>query len=103
YRGIHVVPTWDGTMFEALMVSLFVPEADWAPRSWGANHPLYVRAQIEYGLNDARLGYWGHSAACAPVIGYGTYGVPALGVGTHDDRSIPPRIGIVAPYASFLA
>ena len=48
------------------MVSLLVPEAEWAPRSWGTNHPLYVRAQIEYGLQDAQLGYWGLSAASAP-------------------------------------
>ncbi len=47
YREMQFVPTWDGTMFEALMVSLLVPEAEWAPRSWGTNHPLYVRAQID--------------------------------------------------------
>ena len=41
-RGLRLVPSWGG-MFEALMVSLFVPEAEWAPESWGVNHPLYVR------------------------------------------------------------
>ncbi len=103
YRGIELVPTWDGTMFEALMVSLLVPEADWAPRSWGANHPLYVRAQIEYGLNDARLGYWGLSAAATPGGGYGAYGVAALGVRTHAEQGSRPREAVIAPYASFLA
>jgi hypothetical protein len=44
YRGMRIVPSWGGSMFEALMVTLFVPEACWAPRSWGVNHPLYVRA-----------------------------------------------------------
>ena len=71
YRAMQFVPTWDGTMFEALMVSLLVPEAESAPGSWGANHPRYVRAQIEYGLHDAQLGYWGLSAASAPDGGYG--------------------------------
>jgi hypothetical protein len=103
YRGIQLVPTWDGTMFEALMVSLLVPEADWAPRSWGTNHPLYVKAQIEYGLRDAQLGYWGLSASCTPGGGYGAYGVAALGVRTHGEHSTRPRQGIIAPYASFLA
>ncbi|MEA2566376.1 MAG: hypothetical protein QOD49_1553, partial [Actinomycetota bacterium] len=103
YRGMQIVPTWDGTMFEALMVPLLVPEADWAPRSWGANHPLYVRAQIEYGLRDAQLGYWGLSAACTPGGGYGAYGVAALGVRTHSEHLTRPREGIIAPYASFLA
>ena len=50
YRGMRIVPSWGGSMFEALMVPLFVPEERWAPRSWGVNHPLYVRAQIEHGL-----------------------------------------------------
>ena len=36
YRGMHIVPTWGGTMFEALMVPLFVPEEKWGPRSWGS-------------------------------------------------------------------
>jgi Putative glucoamylase/Protein of unknown function (DUF3131) len=103
YRAMQIVPTWDGTMFEALMVSLLVPEAEWAPQSWGTNHPLYVRAQIEYGLHDAQIGYWGLSAASAPDGGYGVFGVAALGVRTHCEKSIPPHSGIVAPYASFLA
>ena len=50
YRGVRIVPSWGGSMFEALMVTLFVPEDVWAPRSWGINHPLYVRAQIAHGL-----------------------------------------------------
>ena len=33
---------WGGSMFEALMPALFVPEERWAPRSWGVNHPLTV-------------------------------------------------------------
>ena len=103
YRAMQIVPSWDGTMFEALMVSLLVPEAEWAPQSWGTNHPLYVRAQIEYGLQDARLGYWGLSAASAPGGGYGVFGVAALGVRTHCEKPILPQAGIVAPYASFLA
>ena len=67
YRGMRIVPSWGGSMFEALMVTLFVPEERWAPRSWGVNHPLYVRAQIEYGLEEARYGYWGFSPACNPT------------------------------------
>ena len=63
YRGSRIVPSWGGSMFEALMVTLFVPEDRWAPRSWGVNHPLYVDAQIEHGLEEARYGFWGFSPA----------------------------------------
>ena len=118
YRGMRIVPSWGGSMFEDLMVTLFVPEELWAPRSWGVNHPLYVRAQIEYGLEEAGYGYWGFSPACNPEGGYRTYGVDALGsdplgYGSNNDKtrtktapSTPKgRLtnGVVAPYASFLA
>ncbi len=99
YRDVRIVPSWDGTMFEALMVPLFVPEAAWAEQSWGRNHPLYARAQIEYGLQDARLGFWGISASTDPDGGYKAYGIPALGA--SDPKAKAPAI--VTPHASFLA
>jgi hypothetical protein len=118
YRGMRIVPSWGGSMFEALMVTLFVPEEKWAPRSWGINHPLYVRAQIEHGLLEARYGFWGFSPACNPEGGYRTYGVDALGtdpmgytsnnedVRAQTDGKASPRSfrnGVVTPHASFLA
>ena len=77
---MNVVPTWGGSMFEALMVPLFVPEEKWGPQSWGVNHPLYVRGQIEHGLDDAKYGYWGFSPSNNPAGGYREYGVDALGM-----------------------
>ena len=130
YRDINVVPTWGGSMFEALMVPLFVPEDQWGPRSWGVNHPLYVQGQIEHGLDDAKYGYWGFSPSNNPAGGYREYGVDALGMdaGTPDgggytsdqQRTVwnqpydgcrpgdvdPPTTyghGVVTPHASFLA
>jgi hypothetical protein len=104
YRGLRVVPSWDGTMFEALMVPLFVPEAEWSPGSWGMNHRLYTRAQIDYGLVDAKLGYWGISASTNARGGYHAFGVGPLGLnssaGRCPDGSIPR---VVTPHASFLA
>ena len=62
------------------MPDVFVPEASWAPRSWGVNHPLHVRAQIEHGLNEAGYGYWGFSPSSNPAGGYREYGVDAIGM-----------------------
>ena len=67
-------------MFEALMVPLFVPEEEWGRRSWGVNHPLYVRAQIEHGLDEAEYGYWGFSPSNNPAGGYREYGVDPIGL-----------------------
>ncbi len=113
-----VVPSWGGSMFEALMVPLFVPEEAWAPGSWGINHPLYVRAQIDQGLKVKKYGYWGFSPSTIPGGGYQTYGVEALGteVGGYlsyekaagpkqsgSARAGRTRQGVVTPHASFLA
>ena len=118
YRGMQIVPSWGGSMFKALMVPLFVPEETWAPRSWGMNHPLYVKAQIEFGLNEAHYGYWGFSPSCNPDGGYRTYGVDGIAsdptgyISTNPPSSDAQQglktvrrftNGIVSPHASFLA
>jgi hypothetical protein len=118
YRGVRIVPSWGGSMFEALMVTLFVPEDVWAPRSWGINHPLYVQAQIKHSLEEIGYGYWGFSPAASPRGGYQVYGVKALGaydmgyfsheIGPPDLLPLAPRStssihGVVTPHASFLA
>lgn len=69
HRGLKVVPTWGGSMFEVLMVPLFVPEPEWSPRAWGVTHQRYVRGQIDHGLREARYGYWGFSSN-VPEDGY---------------------------------
>jgi hypothetical protein len=79
YNGTRVTPSWGGSMFEALMPSLFVPEERWAPGSWGVNHPLTVDAQIHHGMEEAGYGYWGFSPSNTPEGGYAAYGVDGIG------------------------
>ncbi len=80
YDDQLVVPTWGGSMFEALMVPLVVPEEEWGPDSWAVTHPLYVESQIEFGLDEAGYGYWGFSPSSHPAGGYREYGVDAIGM-----------------------
>ena len=128
YMGLNLVPSWGGSMFEALMVPLFVPEARWGPQSWGINHPLYVQGQILHGMVEACYGYWGFSPSTNPAGGYREYGVDALGMladgyASNNDNTLvdygftgrpgrgarlspPPSAytnGIVTPHAVFLA
>jgi hypothetical protein len=115
YRGRRFVPSWGGSMFEALMPALVVPEKHWGPHSWGINHALYVEAQIEFGLTEARYGYWGFSPASDPAGGYAEYGVPALGMspeGYAADAAHQTLLpagaqsygeGVVTPHAVLLA
>ena len=130
YMGMKLVPSWGGSMFEALMVPLLVPEETWGPQSWGVNHPLYVQAQILHGLTEAQYGFWGFSPTTNPSSttgDYGIYGVDAIGMwdvgyASNNDNTLvdygfgscpnrnpqpipqPPYTnGIVAPHAAFLA
>ena len=126
YDGMRIVPGWGGSMFEALMPALFVPEDVWGKRSWAINHPLTVAAQIHHGLVEAGYGYWGFSPSNTPEGGYAAYGVDALGMnpdgypsnedntfvdpgfaGCRAGKPAPPPAaytnGVVTPHASFLA
>ena len=128
YRGMNLVPSWGGSMFEALMVPLLVPEEQWGKRSWGINHPLHVQAQIEHGMEEADYGVWGFSPSNNPDGGYREYGVDAIGLepngySSNQERTLvdygfgdcpgrpakpdPPQSaytnGVVTPHASFIA
>ena len=130
YNGTRVTPSWGGSMFEALMPSLFLPEERWAPGSWGSNHPLTVAAQIHHGNVEAGYGYWGFSPANVPEGGYTVYGVDGIGMNpggnpSNEDNTLidhgwddpacfrapqlpdpPPSAytnGVVTPHAAFLA
>src|SRR5262249_22552950 len=79
-----------------------VPESDWAPGSWGVNHPLYVRAQIDEGRRTAR-GFWGVSASSDPDGGYHAFGVSGIGTWARQQPAGTGRAGVITPHASFLA
>ena len=87
YNGTLITPSWGGSMFEALMPDLFVPEETWAPNSWGVNHPVTVDAQIHHGMVDAGYGVWGFSPSNTPEGGYGGYGVDAIGMDPNGSTS----------------
>jgi hypothetical protein len=128
YGATKITPSWGGSMFEALMPSLFVPEESWGAGSWRMNHPLTVDAQIDHGLNVAGYGAWGFSPSNTPEGGYGAYGVDAAGMDPNgmpsnenntlvdhgfpgcpgrDPVPDPPQSaytnGVVTPHAAFLA
>jgi hypothetical protein len=128
YNGTLVTPSWGGSMFEALMPSLFVPEEQWGPGSWAPNHRLTAAAQIHHGMVEADYGYWGFSPSADPSGGYRAYGVDGIGSdpggypSNNDGTTIdhgwegcpgrppqpdpPPSAytnGVVTPHAAFLA
>jgi hypothetical protein len=95
YLGTTYVPSWGGSMFEALMPSLVVKEPELGAQNFAVNNRRHARLQVEHA---AEQGYdaWGFSPAATPD-GYGIFGVNQLGISGYD------REDYVTPHATFLA
>lgn len=102
YGGLHFVPSWGGSMFEALMPNLIIPETSWGPHSFGRNDQLYAEAQIAYAEQHLHFPIWGLSPSSTPddTGGYDAYGAHALATNA---TSSPYAETAVTPHASFLA
>jgi hypothetical protein len=102
YGDITYVPSWGGSMFEALMPNLVVPETTWGPRSFGANDRNYALAEIAYVNSALSYPVWGLSPASTPddTGGYDAYGAHQLG---SNLGCCPYDETAVTPHASFLA
>lgn len=97
WRGERYVPSWGGSMFEALMPALVVDERRFAPRSLGRNDETHARVQRFHATRDLGYPVWGLSPAVRPDgRGYGEYGAKMLGTLGYGG-------GAVAPYAAALA
>jgi hypothetical protein len=97
WRGMRFVPSWGGSMFEALMPSLVFDEQRYAPASLGRNNRRHALIQRRYALEALGYPVWGLSPSASPTTGaYEEYGVTPLGA-----RGYPA--GAVTPHAAALA
>lgn len=97
WQDIHYVPSWGGSMFEALMPLLLLDEVTLAPRGLGANARAHVQVQQRYSREVLHNPFWGQSPCLDPNgEEYREYGIPVLGT-----RGYEP--GAVTPHASALA
>ncbi len=96
WQGIRYLPSWGGSMFEALMPGLVLDGETHAPASLGANAEAHVDVQRRYAQEVLNLPVWGMSPSANPAGGYGEYGVPILGVKGYSET-------VVTPHASGLA
>lgn len=93
------IKSWGGSMFEALMPTLFVDE-EFSGDLRDAQYDQ-VRAQIEYG-NRHLAGHWGVSVCLTPNDGYQEIGVHANAMSScyRESRVITPHAKLLAlPYA----
>ena len=103
YRGRDVVPTFGGSMFEALMPAIFVPEAAWGGDAWGVNEARTVALQREYAMDEHDYGYWGFSPSACPGQGYSVFGVPPIAWQADGYPSERDGEVVVTPHASAMA
>jgi hypothetical protein len=97
WRGERYVPSWGGSMFEALMPTLVVDEMRLLPESLGANDRAHVIVQRRWALEQLGYPVWGLSPSATPAgDGYGEYGVHVLG-------ALGYAAGAVTPHAAALA
>ncbi len=97
WGGVRYVPSWGGSMFEALMPTLVLDEPRLFPASLGANDAAHVEVQRRYATEALGYRVWGLSPSSKPGSSdYGEYGVKPLG-------AIGYGVGAVTPHASALA
>ena len=83
------------------MPALFVPEEQWAPRSWAINHPLTITAQIHHGLVEAGVRLLGLLARpTSPRAATPEYGVDAIGMNPEGYTSNDGQTTLRRPRAS---
>ena len=99
YDGITFVPTFDGSLYQALAPDLVFPEQSLAPTSLGPNDRNTALAQAAYGLSTHAPAWgWAPATFPGPRPRYRNYGVPDLAI---DQGTVAHAV--VTPYAAFLA
>ena len=97
WKGTRYIPSWGGSMFEALMPTLVLDEQRYAASSLGRNDMAHAIVQRQYAIDQLGYRVWGMSPSAAPAGEiYGEYGVKVLGVRGYG-------AGTVTPHASGLA
>lgn len=97
WKGLRYVPSWGGSLFEALMPSLVLDELHHAPASLGQNALVHTEIQRRFALEHLGYPVWGLSPSSTPAsTSYSEYGVRILGARGY-------RAGVVTPHAAALA
>jgi hypothetical protein len=97
WREFSYVPSWGGSLFEALMPRLVLDEARHAPASLGRNGALHSLIHRRFALEDLGYPVWGMSPSSTPgSAAYSEYGVRQLGMAGY-------KSGVVTPHAAALA
>jgi hypothetical protein len=97
WNNFKYIPSWGGSLFEALMPTVLVDEKKYGPESVGTNDVIHAIIQRRYALETLKYPVWGMSpCSMTSTDGYAEYGVKVLGTRGY-------KAGVVTPHASALA
>ena len=97
WKGLKYVPSWGGSLFEALMPLLVLDEPRHAPASLGRNAAVHTELSRRFALEHLGYPVWGLSPSSTPAgDSYREYGARILGARGY-------RAGAVTPHAAALA
>ena len=98
WRDIDYVPSWGGSLFEALMPRLVLDEVRYAPDSLGKNGKIHTTIHRLFALEEEHYPVWGMSPSTVPGNdnSYSEFGVRPLGIAGY-------KSGVVTPHAVALA
>ncbi len=97
WNGLKYIPSWGGSLFEALMPTLVVDEKKYAPDSLGLNNEIHATIHRRYALEELNYPVWGmSSSSMVATDDYSEYGVKILGSKGY-------KTGVISPHASALA
>lgn len=97
WQHTDFVPSWGGSLFEALMPTLVLDELRHAPDSLGLNDRVHTQIHRRVALEQLNYPVWGMSPSSTPGSrAYAEYGIHELGVAGYPS-------GVVTPHAAALA
>lgn len=96
----HRFLSWGGSMFEALMPTLFVQEQD-SP-TWDKSHRQTIEAQRQYGRQNEK-GYWGFSPSNTPAGDYQEAGLAELAIKEGGYEGAGKKLDVITPHALCLS
>lgn len=101
WNGLRYVPSWGGSLFEALMPTVIIDEQQYGPENVGTNDVVHAVIQRRYALEVLNYPVWGMSPCSTTASnGYSEYGVKVLGVRGYKAGVITPHVTALALYVT---
>lgn len=97
WKGMKYIPSWGGSVFEALMPLLVLDELRYAPTGLGENAKAHAKIQRRFALEQLGYPVWGLSPSSIPAgNGYSEYGVRILGARGYGAGAVTPHAAALA-------